>query len=472
MQPTLPVQATRPERIEFACGRQPERCDRRLGVGDLGVGHAGDQKILPDREADIAVAEIAGHGGKRAHLVARHAADRERDADPVEPGLLLRVHADMGEAVEGRARRHRLVRHMDELAAELLLDEAHELLDAEGVEHVFEPGLGAVGAVAVVDEHPHDGVGNRGRLRRLADDAGFAGEILVPSDPADGDAKPHAGLDAEAVLHLDRGEADVVGVLQHRDHARAVEPDIELARDAVERAVVEDVEVPFTRVGPRVEQFLRIDAGGRRAGDVADVVGAGAARAQAEVLDALDHLDRILRLDLAHLQIGAGGDVGIAAGTGIGEVAEAGELPVLEDAVRNAQPAHIGRLGRRAVEQAEEAPAEIVVGLGRLVAGRLGFELLVAVEGMQLALELLLVGELAAALDDAILGGDVRSVGAGDDRRRRRGGCGRPWKPARRLGDLQAGHEAFEIPLLFGFEITGHGVLATTGSRRSLGRNA
>ena len=119
----------------------------------------------------------------------------------------------------------------------------------------------------------------------LHDDAGVAGEILVAGDAADGDAEPDAGLDAEAVLHLDRREADVVGVLQHRDHAGAVEPDIELARNAVERAVVEDVEVPFARIGPRVDQFLRIDAGGRRAGDVADVVGAGAARAQAEVLD-------------------------------------------------------------------------------------------------------------------------------------------------------------------------------------------
>ena len=83
--------------------------------------------------------------------------------------------------------------------------------------------------------------------------------------------------------------------------AGAVEGDVELARQAVERALVEDVEVPFARVGPGVDQLLRIDAGGRRAGDVADVVGAGAARAQAEVLDRLDHGDRVLRLDLAQL---------------------------------------------------------------------------------------------------------------------------------------------------------------------------
>ena len=109
-------------------------------------------------------------------------------------------------------------------------------------------------------------------------------------------------------------------------HAGAVEGDVELARQAVERAVVEDVEVPFARVGPRVDQFLRVDAGGRRAGDVADVVGAGAARAEAEILDRLDHRDGVLRLDLADLEIGAGRDMRIAAAVALGEVGEAGEL--------------------------------------------------------------------------------------------------------------------------------------------------
>ncbi len=116
----------------------------------------------------------------------------------------------------------------------------------------------------------------------------YFGKILVAGDAAEAEAEPDAGLDAKALLHLDRGEGDVVGFLQHRDLAGAVEGDVELARQAVERAVVEDVVVPLARIGARVDQFLRIDAGRRRARDVADVVGAGAARAQAEVLDALD----------------------------------------------------------------------------------------------------------------------------------------------------------------------------------------
>ena len=82
---------------------------------------------------------------------------------------------------------------------------------------------------------------------------------------------------------------------------------------------------------------------------------------------------------------------------------------------------------------------------------------------MLLALELLLVGQLAAGLDDAVLGGDVGRIRAGRHGRRRsacgRRAGGRAREAARRLRDLQAGHEAFEITLLLGLEITGHGVL-------------
>ena len=58
--------------------------------------HARDQQVLPDGEADIAVAERMRDAGKAAHLRGGELADRQHDADPVQAGLLLRVHADMG----------------------------------------------------------------------------------------------------------------------------------------------------------------------------------------------------------------------------------------------------------------------------------------------------------------------------------------------------------------------------------------
>ncbi len=164
------------------------------------------------------------------------------------------------------------------------------------------------------------------------------------------------------------------------------------------------------RVGPRVDQFLRIDTGRRRAGDVADIVGAGAARRQPEVLDALDHRDGVLRLDLADLQVGAGGDVRVAAAAALApgrrrrRTANGVRMPLW-----HAQPAHIGVLIRRDVEQAEIAPAEIVGRLGKLVGGGLRLQPAVGVERVLLALELLLVGQLLPGPQNFVLSaGSIR----------------------------------------------------------------
>ncbi len=61
-------------------------------------------------------------------------------------------------------RRKRLLRHARKRRLQLLLDQLEEAVMAHGVEHVFQPRLVAVGAVAMVDEHAHDGVGDGGCL--------------------------------------------------------------------------------------------------------------------------------------------------------------------------------------------------------------------------------------------------------------------------------------------------------------------
>ena len=76
---------------------------------------------------------------------------------------------------------------------------------------------------------------------------------------------------------------------------------------------------------------------------------------------------------------------------------------------------------------------------------------------MLLALELLRIGELAAGSEHAILRLERRRIRTG--RLRQRGGrAGEAPAPPTlfgRLGDLQAGDEAFEITLLFGLEVAG-----------------
>ena len=97
----------------------------------------------------------------------------------------------------------------------------------------------------------------------------------------------------------------------------------------------------------------------------------------------------------------------------LGEIGDARELPVLQNAVRNAQPAHVGVLRGRDVKQAVVAPAEIVRGLRRLVRLGLLLQPVVGIERMLLALELLLLGELAARGRDPVLRLEMDRVGSG-----------------------------------------------------------
>src|SRR5690606_4294385 len=116
-----------------------------------------------------------------------------------------------------------------ELAAETFLHCGQELVETPRIEHVFQPRLVAVGAIAVIDEDAHDRVRDRGCILGRNDDAGVAGEILVPGDAAERETKPHAGRYRRAVADLNGLEADVVGVLECRDRAGPVESDVELA---------------------------------------------------------------------------------------------------------------------------------------------------------------------------------------------------------------------------------------------------
>ena len=199
----------------------------------------------------------------------------------------------------------------------------------------------------------------------------------------------------------------------------------------------------------------RIDAGGWRAGDVADIVGAGAARAKPQVLHRFDHANGVLGLDLADLQIGARGHVRIAAAVAFGEIGKARELRRLENAVGHAQPTHIGILVRRHIEQAEKPPTEIIRRFRKFVARREVLEPLVGVEWVFVALEFLRIGELAAGGENLVL--RLERGGIGTDRLgsdRRAGTCG----PSARdafcgFGDLRAGDKAFQIAFLFGVEV-------------------
>ena len=79
-----------------------------------------------------------------------------------------------------------------QLAAELLLDQSHEFFDAHGVEQTFQPRLGAVGAIAVLDVEPHHRIRHPARILRLNQHAGVAGKIAVAGDAAEAELEPNA----------------------------------------------------------------------------------------------------------------------------------------------------------------------------------------------------------------------------------------------------------------------------------------
>src|SRR5262249_2827743 len=105
---------------------KPQRFDPLLRLSNLFGRTAGDEKILPDRQPQIAVAEVARDCGEPMHLRNRHAPDRQHDADPVQPFLLLPMDADMRGAIEGGAWRDRARHRAIEFAAELLLEQSDE----------------------------------------------------------------------------------------------------------------------------------------------------------------------------------------------------------------------------------------------------------------------------------------------------------------------------------------------------------
>src|SRR5260370_5645827 len=90
--------------------RQAQRLDLRLRRRNVLRAHARDDQVLPNSEADITVAEIAGDLREAAHLIGGPLADRWDDPDPTAVGRLPRMHADERRGTQGRPPRTRIAR--------------------------------------------------------------------------------------------------------------------------------------------------------------------------------------------------------------------------------------------------------------------------------------------------------------------------------------------------------------------------
>ncbi len=206
----------------------------------------------------------------------------------------------------------------------------------------------------------------------------------------------------------------------------------------------------------RVDECARIDTCRGVAGHIADVVGARPARGEAQILHALDDMDRIPRRDFPDLQIGAGGYVGISAAEFFGESGYSRELPMRQNAIGDAQPAHVTVLRRRDIEETVKPPTEIIGRLRKFVARGLAAQLVIRIKGMLFALPLFLIDEFLAGLDRFVLGQEMRRIGTHWAWLRH--GLWRVAGSQKFIASprLDAGNETFEIALLFGSEIAGH----------------
>ena len=224
---------------------------------------------------------------KATHLFSREPRHGQDHANPIQSLLLLGVHADVRTAVKGRARQNRFRGHLCQFAPELLLDMNDVLFQPQCIEHILKPRLVTVGSVAMLDVDAHNRIGDLRGFFGADDHPGVTGEVLVTRDATERETKPNTRLDTEAGLHIYGLKSDVVGILKHRNAAGSIKADIEFARQPIERALIQDMEVPLARIGPRIDEFLWVDAGGRRPGHIPDVVGTRTSRTQAKILDRL-----------------------------------------------------------------------------------------------------------------------------------------------------------------------------------------
>ena len=185
-----------------ALRRKPERLDRGFGERDIGIRHAGDQQVLPDGQADIAVAEIARDLRKPAHLLpviaCRPEARRRSSSAPPASARCTPICAQRSKAGRGATA-------------------------SAGTRVSLRPSFSSTAARNFSKPQASSTYFSRALLRLvrspcsmktrtmasatfvasfgLHDDAGVAREVAMAGDAAEREPEPDARLDAEALAH-------------------------------------------------------------------------------------------------------------------------------------------------------------------------------------------------------------------------------------------------------------------------------
>ncbi len=268
------------------------------------LGHAGEDEVLVDADADGSVPVGFGQAGHLDQLDAVHPAHGHRAADVEQALLALVVHADVVAPVALR----QLLAGWDQLEAGSRRERFAESLGPELLDQIAHARLSAVLTVAELTEDLCDGTGELDRLVGGDKDVDVLGHALSIGEAA-------TGQDVEA--HLAgrvprRPQADVVDlhpgtVLEAAGHA-----DLELARQVRVLAVAGEEVRDRLRDGHRLDDLVGVHPADRAAADVARRVAARLDGRQADVMEALPDARDVLDPQPMQLDVLAGGQIGIA----------------------------------------------------------------------------------------------------------------------------------------------------------------
>ena len=147
-------------------------------------------------------------------------------------------------------------------------------------------------------------------------------------------------------------------------------------------------------VGHHVDELAGIESAGGRGGDVADVVGTGALRGEAEVGEFHQDFRAMPGHDFADLEVGAGGQVGVAGTPFSGDFRKSPKLVGAERSAGDAAAEHEAFLRRGDEKKAVELVAKHIAIDGEAVGFGVGEDGVVAIEAVLLVLDPLLAAEL------------------------------------------------------------------------------
>src|SRR5262245_46878916 len=131
---------------------------------------------------------------------------------------------------------------------------------------MFEPRAFAIQPISVRDEHAHNRLDYFIDLYRWDDHSQVPRESLVPR------RAPKCKTEEDLLPNLNRFHSDIVGVLDRPDQSSTVERDVELPRQVVKAAVVDDYLGKFLAQWRYIEEFVWINSGRRIGGQVAYVI--------------------------------------------------------------------------------------------------------------------------------------------------------------------------------------------------------